>query len=198
VTSRRMVWQFIEARDHRVMRRLNRWRAPRWLRVWMVWSTRLGDGWIWYSVGITLLLFGGDLRYVAFAASATAEAATLVLFRALKNTIIDQYRKKGLEIVDIEQVPEKYFVGHSTDDRYSLEELETVYHLELNKLSPQRRKVFEMSRHKNMTYPQIADNLNLSVKTVESHVSAALVYLRKSLRTYTNSLLVLIFLFFLK
>jgi undecaprenyl-diphosphatase len=84
MTARRMVWQFIEARDHRVMRRVNRWRAPRWLRVWMVWSTRLGDGWIWYTVGITLLLFGGDMRYIAFGASSTAVAATIVLFRAVK------------------------------------------------------------------------------------------------------------------
>jgi undecaprenyl-diphosphatase len=50
----------------------------------MIWASRLGDGWIWYSIGITLLLFGGDLRFVAFAAGVTAEAATLVLFRALK------------------------------------------------------------------------------------------------------------------
>jgi undecaprenyl-diphosphatase len=50
----------------------------------MVFASRLGDGWIWYSVGIALLLYGGDLRFIAFAASATAEAATVVLFRALK------------------------------------------------------------------------------------------------------------------
>jgi undecaprenyl-diphosphatase len=81
-----MVWQFIEARDHEVMRRVNHWRAPRWLRVWMVSSTRLGDGWIWYSVGIALLLFGGDLRFVAIAASASAEAAAVALFRIVKNT----------------------------------------------------------------------------------------------------------------
>jgi undecaprenyl-diphosphatase len=84
MTTRRMVWRFIEARDHRVMRRLNRWRAPRWLRVWMVWSTRLGDGWIWYTVGIALLLFGGDMRFIAFGASATAVAATIALFQAVK------------------------------------------------------------------------------------------------------------------
>jgi undecaprenyl-diphosphatase len=84
MTARRAVWHFIEARDHRVMRRLNHWRAPRWLRVWMVLATRLGDGWIWYSVGIALLLFGGDLRFTACAASATAEAATVALFRILK------------------------------------------------------------------------------------------------------------------
>ena len=86
MTARRMVWQFIEARDHEVMRRVNHWRAPRWLRVWMVSSTRLGDGWIWYSVGIALLLFGGDLQFVAIAASASAEAAAVALFRIVKNT----------------------------------------------------------------------------------------------------------------
>ena len=67
MTAKRMVWQFIEARDHEVMRRVHHWRAPRWLRVWMISATRLGDGWIWYSVGIALLLFGGDLRFVAIA-----------------------------------------------------------------------------------------------------------------------------------
>jgi undecaprenyl-diphosphatase len=86
MTAGRIVWQFIEARDHDVMRRVHHWRAPRWLRVWMVSSTRLGDGWIWYSVGIALLLFGGDLRFIAFAASASAEAAAVALFRIVKNT----------------------------------------------------------------------------------------------------------------
>jgi undecaprenyl-diphosphatase len=84
MTARRLVWQFIEARDHDVMRRVHHWRAPRWLRLWMVSSTRLGDGWIWYSVGIALLLFGGDLRFIAFAASASAEAAAVALFRIVK------------------------------------------------------------------------------------------------------------------
>jgi undecaprenyl-diphosphatase len=84
MTTRRMVWEFIQARDQQVMRRVNRWRAPRWLRYWMVAATRLGDGWVWYSVGIALLLFGGEQRYLAFAAAVTAEAATMVLFPALK------------------------------------------------------------------------------------------------------------------
>ena len=82
MTARRMVWEFIQARDYQVMRKVHRWRAPRWLRFWMIASTKLGDGWIWYSVGITLLLFGGDMRFIAFAASASAEAATVVLFSA--------------------------------------------------------------------------------------------------------------------
>jgi len=85
MTARRMVLEYIQARDHDVMRRVHRWRAPRWLRVWMVSATRLGDGWIWYSVGIALLLFGGDLRFIAFAASVSAEAASVALFRIVKD-----------------------------------------------------------------------------------------------------------------
>jgi undecaprenyl-diphosphatase len=84
MTARKMVWEFIQARDHQVMRKVNRWRAPRWLRFWMIISTKLGDGWIWYSVGIAVLLFGGDMRFMAFAAGASAEAATIFVFRFLK------------------------------------------------------------------------------------------------------------------
>ena len=84
MTARRMVWEFIQERDYQVMRKVHRWRPPRWMRFWMVASTRLGDGWIWYSIGIVLLLFGGEMRFLAFAASASAEAATIFLFRFLK------------------------------------------------------------------------------------------------------------------
>ena len=56
MTARRMVWEFIQTRDYQVMRKVHRWRPPRWLRFWMIASTRLGDGWVWYSVGIALLL----------------------------------------------------------------------------------------------------------------------------------------------
>ena len=45
----RSLWTRIERRDHRVMQRMNRWRAPRWVRIWTITVTRLGDGWIWYA-----------------------------------------------------------------------------------------------------------------------------------------------------
>jgi len=86
MTARRMVWEFIQARDYQVMRKVHRWRPPRWLRFWMIAATRLGDGWIWYSVGIAVLLVGGDSRFIAFGTAALAEAATIVLFRFLKKT----------------------------------------------------------------------------------------------------------------
>ncbi len=50
MTVTRTVWGFIEQRDHRLMRRMNRWRAPRWIRYWMIAATRMGDGWLWYGL----------------------------------------------------------------------------------------------------------------------------------------------------
>lgn len=81
----RTVWGFIERRDHGVMRKMNRWRPPRWVRYWMLSATRAGDGWLWYALGIMLLLFGGPQRYAAIGAAGGAAIAGVFLFKVLKN-----------------------------------------------------------------------------------------------------------------
>jgi len=78
------VWGYIENRDHRVMRRMNRWKAPRWIRFWMLAATRMGDGWLWYSLGAMLLLIGGPQRYAAVGAAGCAAIAGVFVFKALK------------------------------------------------------------------------------------------------------------------
>ena len=57
--------EYISTRDHRVMRRLNNWRAPRWVRLWMLFATRAGDGWLWYALSFAVFLFGGPERGAA-------------------------------------------------------------------------------------------------------------------------------------
>jgi undecaprenyl-diphosphatase len=84
VAVSKTVWGFIERRDHRVMRRLNSWRAPRWIRYWMLSATRMGDGWLWYSLGALLLAFGGPRGYVAFGAAGSAAILGIFVFKALK------------------------------------------------------------------------------------------------------------------
>lgn len=51
-----MMLEYISTRDHRVMRRLNSWRAPRWVRLWMICATRGGDGWLWYAMSFAIFL----------------------------------------------------------------------------------------------------------------------------------------------
>ena len=80
----RAAWHFIEEGDQRLMRRVHRWRAPRYIRVWMILATRLGDGWIWYLLGVVLLVFGGPQRYAAVGSATAAAVAGIMLFSVIK------------------------------------------------------------------------------------------------------------------
>ena len=81
----RSLWRYIERRDHRLMHRVNRWRAPRWIRIWTITVTRLGNGWIWYALGFLLLGLGGPRRFAAVCAAGAAALAGVFLFKALKH-----------------------------------------------------------------------------------------------------------------
>ncbi|HEV2689483.1 MAG TPA: phosphatase PAP2 family protein [Bryobacteraceae bacterium] len=75
---------FITRRDYSVMRRANNWVAPRWVRLYVVGSTLGGDGWLWYAVGLAVLLFGGEERFAALAAAGFASVLSILLFIWLK------------------------------------------------------------------------------------------------------------------
>jgi undecaprenyl-diphosphatase len=77
---------FIERRDHNLMRRVHRWPAPRWVRLWMICATRGGDGWLWYAMGLVILLWGGAERFAAVGAAALAVGTGIAIFLALKKT----------------------------------------------------------------------------------------------------------------
>src|SRR5579863_7962612 len=81
----RTLWGLIERRDHRLMRRMNRWRAPRWIRIWMIAATKMGDGWIWYGLGIMLIIFGWAQRIAAVGAAGSAAVIGIFVFKGLKH-----------------------------------------------------------------------------------------------------------------
>src|SRR5260370_25118297 len=87
----RTVWGYIERRDHRLMRRMSRWRAPRWVRLWMILATRMGDGWLWYGLGIMLLIDGGPQRFSAIGAAGSGGILPIFFFKTLKK--VNQLRR---------------------------------------------------------------------------------------------------------
>jgi len=58
----------------------------------------------------------------------------------------------------------------------------------LEELSPTCRTAFVMNRFENMTYPQIASKLELSVSMIEKHISYAISHMRKRLEDRRGSL----------
>jgi len=63
-------------------------------------------------------------------------------------------------------------------------ELESQIEKLIEELPEQNRKVFKMHRYDDMKYSEIAQQLNISVKAVEAHISRALKHLRDHLREY--------------
>ena len=74
-------------------------------------------------------------------------------------------------------------------------ELEKQIALAIDSLPPQCSKVFKLSRFENLTYAEIAEQLNLSVKTVDNHLGKALKILREKLKDYLPLLLIWFILF---
>ena len=68
---------------------------------------------------------------------------------------------------------------YATDVRpETAEQVETI----VGKMPPQRQQIFRMSRFEHMPSREIAEQLNLSVRTVDKHLELAL----KELRKYLN------------
>ncbi len=71
-------------------------------------------------------------------------------------------------------------------------ELEEKINRVINSLPKKCREVFLMSRFEGLKYHEIADKLNISVKTVEGQMSKALKALKENLKDYLTVLIILL------
>lgn len=112
------------------------------------------------------------------------------LIRAVKykvaNHIRDlKYTKEHIDILNTIAVTPKTV----TDLEYI--DLEKGIFKEIDKLSPKCREVFILSRFENYSNNEIATMLNLSLHTVEKHISNALKHLRNNIDNYQLSAFVI-------
>jgi len=70
-----------------------------------------------------------------------------------------------------------------------MKELEKNIVNAINKLPEQCRIIFKLSRFEELKYAEIAEHLNLSVKTVENQMGKALKVLRQELKEYLPTIL---------
>ena len=108
------------------------------------------------------------------------------LRRASVNRSLNHIRKKRMKfdeneeaIIDIES---NTINGQQEMER---DELEQRIHDCIDALPPKCKLVFSLSRFENMSYQEIADHLEISIKTVENQISKALRILRNSIQPYT-------------
>ncbi len=72
-----------------------------------------------------------------------------------------------------------------------LKDMEDIIDRYVENLSPQCRQIFKMSRFQGMTYAEIAEQLNISIRTVENQMFRSLVTLKIELQDYLLMLFII-------
>lgn len=117
------------------------------------------------------------------------------LFTSVRNRSLNYIRdQKKLTSLSLEHIYEDSLIVTEEED-IDQENLSKIVNQALDSLSDKVKEVFLMSRYQGMKYKEIAEELDVSQKTVEAHISKAM----KILRTFVkdNELyLILIFTLF--
>jgi len=114
------------------------------------------------------------------------------MFTILKNKCLDYLKHKTVELKYNNRTSEDYC--YLIANLYALEDksiniitesqIKEALFAAIKKMPQPRRDIFIMSRFKDLKNYEIAQELSISVKTVEYHISRAVSFLREELKDY--------------
>lgn len=125
----------------------------------------------------------------------------LAIRTSVKPYLYAMVRNACLNVLKHEKVKQRFageeiaMADRSHDDvsqHVASNELELRIKVAMNELPEQCRMVFKLSRFEELKYAEIAEQLNISVKTVENHMGKALKIMREQLKDYLPLILVLL------
>ncbi len=112
------------------------------------------------------------------------KAVKSFFFQSVRNRCLNELKHRKVHMnFEAQTVATATFDDHSDhiEDRIFASELEARIASIIDTLSPQCKKVFEMSRFEEIPNAEIAEQLGISKRTVETHITKALSVLRKNL-----------------
>lgn len=114
------------------------------------------------------------LRYVDYFSS--------YLFKIAKYTVYDYFDHLAVrEKYNTEYLLNQPLQDFPEEEQLFANELKKIIDEEVEKLSPQRKMVYLLSRRDGLSNEEIAARLQINKRTVENHLTAALAIIRKSL-----------------
>mgnify|MGYP000667391123 CR=1 FL=1 len=123
----------------------------------------------------------------------TEETIKAFLYKAVKNSCLNFLKHQEYEWNYAEIIRKKTPVYETESDSvYTLDELYRMLYETLNKLPDNYRTVFIESFFKGKTHTEIAEELNLSVKSVNRYKQRTIELLRNELKDYLPLLLLFI------
>lgn len=115
------------------------------------------------------------------------------LYKLVYNEFIDLYRKNQ----SLFSLEKSYYDALnsivSDDDSESLQRMINVVNKEIQNLPPKCKEVFILSKKEGLTNIEIAEHLEVSIKTVEAQITKAFSILRSSLDQRMKNILFLLF-----
>ena len=105
----------------------------------------------------------------------TIDSVEAYLMRSVRNKVItDQSKHKVTTDLSEESSQTNFGAVEQLEARETKQRLDSL----ISRLPEKRQIIFKMSRFDQMTYKQIAESLDISIKTVENQMIAALKFLR--------------------
>ncbi|BAV09806.1 RNA polymerase sigma-70 factor, ECF subfamily [Filimonas lacunae] len=108
------------------------------------------------------------------------------LYRAVHNESINYLKHHTIKIKHqtYAMQQQQHQQEQSAGEKLAGKELEQQIRQALNELPEQCRTIFQLSRYEELKYKEIADQLGLSIKTIESQMGKALKLLRVKLADF--------------
>ncbi|MEN8157170.1 MAG: RNA polymerase sigma-70 factor [Bacteroidota bacterium] len=122
----------------------------------------------------------------------SAQSLKSYCFQSVKNRALNFLRDKKVKsdyVNEIEQLSRENLLFN--EDLYVTSELQDRIELAIGGLPDKCKEVFVLSRFKGFSNEEIAVNLNISKRTVETHISKAIKVLKAELKDYLGLLLLL-------
>lgn len=102
------------------------------------------------------------------------------VYRMARNTIYDYFRSKSsYQHISLHEA-ESVEIKDSLENELIANEIEHLIDVAIGRMPAQRREVFSLSRKLGLSNHEIAERLNISKRTEETHISNALTDLRKT------------------
>lgn len=112
------------------------------------------------------------------------------LYKMVRNKALNYNRDHADKLVALEQVNMSLVDSFRMPvEKENSTELDKKFREWINELPDRRREAFELSRYDGLDHDEIADVMNLSVKTVNNHIVAALAHLRNCYNRYNEKLM---------
>lgn len=107
------------------------------------------------------------------------------LYTILQNRILNELRQIRNNAQLTEQVLSNTLKqAAGTEQELFAKELESMLSEAKSKMTIRQRQIFELSREKNLSHKEIATQLDITINTVQEHISAALKIIRNSLSSH--------------